>query len=83
MRIVAGVEQGNSEWTETTVLSVALLKIAKTLGEELDWDVFVVAEQVLLCGGAGIVDQSCSVSSISCDSRDDITTRREPDITAK
>jgi hypothetical protein len=48
--VVAGEEEGDTEGTKTTELSIALLQVAQLLDELLDGDVFVVRGEVRLIG---------------------------------
>ena len=57
MRIVASVKEGDTEWTQTTVLRVALLEITEALGKKFNRNVFVIAQQMLLCSRARGVDE--------------------------
>lgn len=61
MRVPAGVEDGDAEGTETTVLGVSLFEIAEALGEKLDGDGFIVGEEVALGGLSGVVDQRVGI----------------------
>ena len=59
--VPAGIDERNTEGSETTVLRVALLQIAQAAHELLAGDVGVVGEEVALGGLAGVVDEDVGV----------------------
>jgi hypothetical protein len=70
--VPAGVDEGNTERSETTVLRVALLQIAQAAHELLAGNVGVVGEEVLLGGLAGVVDEDVGVGGHAGDGGDHV-----------
>lgn len=70
--VVSGVDERDTKGTETTVLSVTLLEIAQATDELLAGDLLVVGQEVVLGGGAGVVDENVGVGRHSSDGADHV-----------
>ena len=66
-------------WDErTSELGVGLLHIAQPLRELLDGYVLAELEEMLLCGGPGVVHERDGVRGVPCYPRDDVPIYRMP-----
>ena len=70
--VPAGVEEGDAERTQATVLGVALLEVAEAAHELFAGDVGIVGEQVALRGLASVVDEDVGVGGHACDGADHV-----------
>lgn len=73
--IPAGVDEGDTERTQATVLCVSLFQIAETANQLLAGDVLVVGQKVTLGGLAGVVDEDVGVGIHACDGADHVAAR--------
>lgn len=64
--VVSGVDEADTERSQTTVLGVALLEVAQTSHQLLAGDLLVVGQEVALCGLAGVVDEDVGVGGHAC-----------------
>lgn len=71
-RIVPGVDEGDTEWPKTTMLSVPLLQITKPTNELLARYLFVVGEEVTLGRLACVIDEDVRVCGHPGNSTDHI-----------
>ena len=70
--IVAGVDEGDTEGSEPSVLGVALFKVTQASDELFAGDFFVVGEEIALSGLAGVVDEDVGVGSHASDGADHV-----------
>lgn len=71
--VVSGVDERDTERTETTVLGVTLLEITHATDELFAGDFFVVGEKVALGSLAGVVDEDVGICSHTGDGTDHVT----------
>lgn len=71
--VVTGVDEGDTERTETSVLGISLLQITQSADKLFTWNVFVVREEVALGVLASIVDQDVGIGVHSCNGADHVT----------
>lgn len=72
-----GVNERDAEGSETTVLCVSLLKVAKSSHKLLAGNVFVVGKEVSLGGLAGVVDEDVGIGRHASDSTDHVAMHRQ------
>lgn len=78
--VPAGVDEGDSERAQTTVLCVALLQVAQPPDQLLAGNVLVVGQEVALGGLAGIVDEDIGVGVHSCYSADHVAMKGRKEV---
>lgn len=72
LRIVASVDEGNTERTKPTVLRVALLDIAEASHKLFTWDILVVCPEIFLSLFAGGIDENICISCHASDRADHV-----------
>lgn len=73
--IPAGVDEGHTKGSQTTVLCVSLLEVAESADELLARNVFVICEEIALGGLAGVVDEDVGVGGHSCYGADHVAVK--------
>lgn len=71
--VVSGVDEGDTERTETSVLGISLLQITKPADKLFTWNVFVVREEVALGVLASIVDENVGIGVHTGNGADHVT----------
>lgn len=71
--VVSGVDEGDTERTETSVLGISLLQITQPADKLFTWNVFVVREEVALGVLAGIVDENVGIGVHTRNGADHVT----------
>lgn len=71
--VVPGVDEGDAERTETSVLGISLLQITQSTDKLFTWNVFVVREEVALGVLASIVDQNVGIGVHTRNGADHVT----------
>lgn len=71
--VVTGVDEGDTERTETSVLGISLLQITQSADKLFTWNVFVVRKEVALGVLASIVDQNVGIGVHARNGADHVT----------
>jgi hypothetical protein len=59
--IPTGIDEGDAERPQTTMLGIALLQVTDPPHKLLAWNVFIVGQKVFLGCLAGVIDQNVGV----------------------